>query len=144
MAKRCSDSCPAKCSKCKKKADIVFSFAVRLLNPRCQVCGAGGTHHKVTGGFIDGLHCHHLIGRGRIRYRFDLDNGMTLCPSHHKFNTSCSPHHDGPSSVGFHKWLESHERWLWFEDNREDHTRVNLCYWDEFKRLDAIVKELKQ
>ena len=48
------------------------------------------------------LNAHHLIPREIADVRFDVNNGISLCPSHHRFNTILSAH---KNPVAFIKWL---------------------------------------
>ena len=54
------------------------------------------------------LNAHHLIGREFKQLRFDLDNGISLCPFHHQWSKDISPHRN--SFVFF----------VWFMTNRKE------------------------
>jgi 5-methylcytosine-specific restriction endonuclease McrA len=83
-------------SKIKKvrisKYDKVWSKAVRDRDKRCLVCGK-----------TEYLAAHHFIRRGVKSTRLALDNGITLCPSHHTFSSDFSAHRTPES---FKRWFE--------------------------------------
>ena len=62
---------------------------------RCEICG------KTTG-----LNSHHIFGKKSQIKRFDIDNGICLCISHHTYGQVCahSTSYDGQKE--FHKILE--------------------------------------
>lgn len=69
---------------------------------RCVMCG----ETKM-------LNAHHIIPRDNKKFRYDIDNGISLCPLHHQFSRICSAH--GNSYVFV----------LWFIDYRpEQHQRL--------------------
>ena len=61
---------------------------------KCAVCGA--THY---------LNAHHIIPIEVRDYRYDVDNGIALCPRHHKYSNKLSPH---KNPVAFIKWMKIH------------------------------------
>jgi hypothetical protein len=83
-------------SKIKKvrisKYDKLWSLKVRGRDKRCLVCGK-----------TEYLAAHHYIRRGVKSTRLALDNGITLCPSHHTFNSDFSAHRTPES---FKRWFE--------------------------------------
>lgn len=58
---------------------------------RCMICG-------------DAFHpnAHHIIPRENKEYRYELDNGITLCTKHHKFSRVLSAHNN---PFAFFLWL---------------------------------------
>lgn len=122
----------------KKKADSQWSVAVRSRDMRCLVCGKAGLHHKGTGLYINGLDAHHLIGRTNLQFRYDLENGVSLCKYCHIFDPKHSPHYSLDSAAGFLDWLEDQEQWFFFNDNRHNRQCVKVNYQDEFERLKEI------
>jgi len=48
---------------------------------KCVICGR-----------TEFLHTHHIIPRQNKFFRFDIDNGLTLCAKHHKYNYEISAH----------------------------------------------------
>lgn len=61
--------------------DKEWSRLVRERDGRCVVCGNPGP-----------LDAHHFIRRGIAPVRLDLENGISLCKSHHVFNHEFSAH----------------------------------------------------
>lgn len=49
------------------------------------------------------LNAHHLIPYEIKKYRYDLGNGICLCPSHHRFSFKLSAHQN---SLAFWVWME--------------------------------------
>ena len=82
-------------SKIKKiklsKFDIIWSKFVRERDGECLYCKRK-----------EGLNAHHFKGRSCKATRLLLDNGVTLCTSHHVFNHEFSAH----------KTPERFERWF--------------------------------
>jgi len=74
------------------KYDKLWSALVRKRDGRCLVCGK-----------TDYLAAHHYIRRGVKATRLALENGITLCPSHHTFNSDFSAHRTPES---FKWWFE--------------------------------------
>lgn len=72
--------------------DKKWSVFVRERDGACEVCGK-----------TEYLAAHHFIRRGISSLRYDLDNGITLCPSHHTFNYEFSAHR---TPEAFDKWFK--------------------------------------
>jgi 5-methylcytosine-specific restriction endonuclease McrA len=62
---------------------------------KCAVCGDTNMPNA-----------HHLITRKVFKYRWNVDNGITLCPKHHEFDVSFSAH-TAPWALEY-----------WMKDNR--------------------------
>lgn len=69
------------------------------------------------------LNAHHLIPREIEDFRHDIDNGITLCPLHHRFSRQLSAHQN---PISFQFWLEKHrplqlsiikEKWTTYQDS---------------------------
>ena len=60
---------------------------------KCEFCGQP---HKY-------LNSHHIIGKRYEPLRFNLDNGIALCPTHHKYNYTISAH---KNPLAFMIWME--------------------------------------
>ena len=73
------------------KYDRIWSQLVRERDRRCLYCGKR-----------DYLAAHHFIRRGMKSTRLELDNGITLCPAHHKFNHQFSAHR---TPEAFNRWF---------------------------------------
>ncbi len=73
--------------------DRIFSKAVkdRDLN-KCVICGD-----------TTRLNAHHIIVREHLATKFDVLNGISLCPKHHFFCRQISAHNN---PLGFFMWLE--------------------------------------
>jgi len=78
--------------KLKNELDKLWREAVRLRDKKCIICQKQ-----------DGLDAHHIFSRNRMNTRWDLDNGILLCSSHHTLNSSFSAHKTPRS---FFRWLE--------------------------------------
>ncbi len=75
----------------------------------CAICGKTSP-----------LNVHHLIPWNIEKTRFDAENGIVLCPSHHcKYGYGLSPHSHG--SALFFIWMMKHRMWqlMWVEKNYE-------------------------
>jgi len=48
------------------------------------------------------LNAHHLIPRNFLKYKHLVDNGISLCPKHHRFSRELSAHQN---PIAFIKWL---------------------------------------
>ena len=128
----------------KKEADKMWSLAVRLRDGRCLICGKVGLPRKSDGLRVKGLDAHHLVGRSNLNYRFDLENGITLCKYHHNCDDHIAAHGANDVTARFMDWLGSTEHILWFEDNRDYRHAAKPNYLDEYNRLKVIVDELKK
>ena len=53
------------------------------------------------------IHSHHILPREIKESRFDINNGITLCPKHHKFSLEISPHRN---PLVFILWLQEHRK----------------------------------
>ena len=78
----------------KKKLHKIWAEAVKLkFDNRCVLCGE-----------TKRLNAHHIIPKEVDDTRYDVDNGIALCPKHHKFG-KYSAHRNG---FWFTLWLEEH------------------------------------
>ena len=59
---------------------------------KCVICGS-----------TERLNAHHIIVREQPSTKYDLMNGITLCPKHHFFCRTISAHNN---PIGFLLWLE--------------------------------------
>ena len=59
---------------------------------KCVVCGD-----------TNRLNAHHIIVRENHETKFDVQNGLSLCPTHHFFNRQISAHNN---PIGLFMWLE--------------------------------------
>lgn len=74
-----------------KKLDKLWREAIKARDKSCQICGS-----------VSYLNAHHVIGRRNRNLRWDLDNGIALCPKHHTFGTE-SAHQD---PLWFMNWFQ--------------------------------------
>ena len=80
----------------ERKLDEVWRQKVKERdNYHCQVCG-----NQLEG---KNCHAHHIIPRTMKGYRWDVNNGITLCYHHHKVG-NCSPH---MNAIWFTFWLKT-------------------------------------
>lgn len=63
------------------KYDQLWARQIRERDGRCLYCSA-----------MQNLQAHHLFRRGISATRYALDNGFTLCSSHHTFSFGFSAH----------------------------------------------------
>jgi 5-methylcytosine-specific restriction endonuclease McrA len=76
----------------KKEKDIEWSRLVKERDGfKCVVCGSTFRPNA-----------HHIIPREVEMFRHLVDNGLTLCVAHHKFNRVISAHQ---APFAFHQWL---------------------------------------
>ena len=61
---------------------------------KCAICGSKQMPNA-----------HHIIPKERKEFRFLFLNGITLCPSHHKFNNILSAH---KNPMAFYLWMAEH------------------------------------
>lgn len=75
-----------------KKLDKLWRDAIHTRDSFCQVCGQTESR----------LNAHHVIGRRNRNVRWDLDNGIGLCPGCHTFRTDAA--HQDP--LKFSTWFQ--------------------------------------
>lgn len=67
------------------KTDDLWAIAVKVnFNYRCQYCNKWPDEVQ--------LHSHHLFTRSRKSTKWDIDNGICLCASHHTLSSEFSAH----------------------------------------------------
>lgn len=76
----------------RKRLDKEWATKVKERDKGCIICGKK-----------EYLNAHHLIPREIKEFRYNLDNGVSLCPRHHKFNYQISAH---KNSFIFIEWLK--------------------------------------
>lgn len=73
---------------------------------KCAICGLTSGENYIR---KDGkeskirLEAHHLFPREIKEFRYDIDNGITLCTRHHKFSREISAH---KNPLAFILWLQ--------------------------------------
>jgi hypothetical protein len=77
------------------KEDKAWADAVKSRdNNQCVICGEPFR-----------LNAHHIIVRENHETKFDIKNGLSLCPKHHFFCRQISAHNN---PFGLILWLEKH------------------------------------
>lgn len=75
-----------------KLKDKEWQLAVKERDEfKCAICGR-----------TDILHVHHLIPREDKLFRWLIENGVTLCPLHHKYSLEISAHRN---AFAFYIWF---------------------------------------
>ena len=78
------------------KLDDAWSELVKLrAGGKCEICGQSRY-----------LNSHHLFTRRNKAVRWDVDNGMALCPSHHVLDAKFSAH---GTPIKFNFFLEDYK-----------------------------------
>jgi len=83
-----------------KEAGDLWSLIVRARAGGCEICGVEADF-DTHGPMVKGMDAHHICSRKNYLHRYNLNNGVCLCPSCHQFNPNWSPHWDLPSVEGF-------------------------------------------
>lgn len=66
----------------RNKKDIEWKKKVKLIfNNKCALCGK-----------TEMLNAHHLLPKNELKYRWDIKNGIALCPNCHRFSFQISAH----------------------------------------------------
>lgn len=134
LAKKLADPCSRLW---RNKADNSWRKVVYASNKgKCVICGT-----------VEHINAHHLVPREILKYRHNPDNGITLCPSHHKYGNILSPHRN---PVRFFLWLQKHmpEKWAWLAKTFDPDTGVSLegsnipvNYKEAYYRLEGALSE---
>jgi hypothetical protein len=84
---------------------------------------------------------HHLITRKVFQYRWDVSNGITLCPSHHEFDVRLSAH---TAPWGLEEWMEKNrpEQLATHIVQRNNIENVKTDYQEIYTRLEQEYKAL--
>lgn len=99
----------------KNFCDELWGKLVRLeFDNKCAICNSLGTYNPE-----DLLNPHHLISRRVYKYRWDVGNGLLVCPKHHEFDLYISAH---TAPWGFENWVKEHrpEQYTLWVHNRQD------------------------
>ena len=111
--------------------DELWSLSVKTRDDfKCVICG----ETKMP-------NAHHLISRKVFKYRWDVSNGLTLCPDHHEFSVKCSAH-TAPWAI--EEWMKENrpEQYKQHVEARNNITNVKTIYPDIYTRLEEEYKEL--
>lgn len=81
------------------KLDLAWANKVKSIG-FCEYC-------KRT----DTLNAHHIYSRSKKSVRWDLDNGICLCVSHHVFSSTFSAH---KTPTEFTEWVKGYRGEVWY------------------------------
>jgi len=116
----------------RSKADKAWADLVRkMYGGECAVRGCTCTER---------INSHHILCRDRYRHlRYDINNGIALCPSHHKWGKESA--HRNP--IWFAHYLIRHCKGVWNHavKNLSRQPKTKRTYKDEYERL---VKKAEQ
>lgn len=119
---------------CMKKFDNKWSKLVKKrAGNKCEVDWCTKTKY---------LNAHHIFSRNNWSTRYDLDNWIALCPSHHTFNNKFSAHR---TPLEFAEWLIN-KRWEeWYYDLKRKSKKLWDNNYDKIEKyLDDKEKELNE
>ena len=91
-----------------KKKDKEWAIAVKL--DGSQTCALCSSNIR--------LNAHHIVPRQDKRLRWELVNGIALCPNHHRFSFEMSAHQN------------PFKFFLWFMNNRPEQFRTLSRYFE--------------
>jgi hypothetical protein len=86
-----------------KLLDTLWSKAVKILdNNKCVHCGSS-----------EHLNSHHIIGRRNFAVRWEVINGVTLCPKCHVYSSKFSAHQ---TPTIFTDWIKEKKGLDWYDE----------------------------
>ncbi len=106
-------------SKLKKALDKLWSEIVRS-GGECEFCGS-----------IAYLNAHHHYGRRAESTRWDIDNGICLCPKCHVYSSVFSAHQ---TPADFVKWIEKKRGKPWATRLRKKHSKIKSYTIEELEK----------
>ncbi len=131
------------------KCDEIFSDIHRAKVCQCELCGKPGTMRKKDGLMIKGLEVHHLIERARFLFRFDPDNIIVLCLTHHGAYPSRRNHKYNAHGTDEEKrlfWLlvraGKPKQFKWYQENKDKKWAPRWDYRQLHEELKAELKLL--
>lgn len=101
----------------KRFCDELWTLCVKLkFGGGCAICQSH-----------DMINAHHLISKRISAFRWTVNNGVTLCPNHHKFSLELSAH---TTPWSFEEWMknnlpEEYEEWIKKRNNVPDEFDLN-------------------
>jgi len=122
---------PLKKTTVKNYCDQVWAASVKKgFNDKCIVCSRTSY-----------LNAHHLISRKVLKYRWELLNGVALCPDHHNFSVVISAH---TAPWALEEFLQANHKTIynWFVLHRNDVTSDKFNYVDKYFQLEEAYKGL--
>jgi len=111
--------------KYKKEADLLWAEEIKKVG-RCEMTGDSNCQ----------LNAHHIISRTRLKFRYDLSNGVCLSAYSHSFDPVCCPHGGLDAVKRFEGWLKESRpgQYQWFMENKDDMgmsgKSYEQCYWE--------------
>ena len=129
------------------KADDLWADVIKQVG-ECEVCGTEGTQRKKDGAMVVGLQAHHLILRGRHKYRHNVSNGICLCIACHgahpnfRNNKRCA-HGSDEARQAFMDWLEAERQGVfqWLQEHKDDKRKPEKTYKQCYEELKEIKNE---
>jgi hypothetical protein len=104
MAKRKKAPKRPKLARVRRLTLAAWSRAVRArAGNKCECCGRVDGLPNAKGNPVR-LNAHHIEDKANQTLRFDIDNGISLCPLCHKFGFNSA--HRSP--IWFMEWLKEH------------------------------------
>lgn len=119
--KFCSVKCRSKGKKATVQAlDVMWAKFIKLrAKEMCEYCGKVG-----------GLNAHHLFSRSNRTIRWDEDNGISLCVSHHIFGNFSA--HKAPFE--FAEWIKKERGLRWYNRLRKKARTVKKYDFEKVKK----------
>jgi hypothetical protein len=95
------------------------------------------------------LNAHHLIGRSNYKYRWDIENGLSLGIYRHTMANDLCAHGSTSATHAFaiRIMLDYPKRWKWFQEHcvDQEHITVTVYYLLETaQRLEKEIEDLKK
>lgn len=115
----------------RNACDELWAICVKTRdNFQCAICGEKNMPNA-----------HHLITRKVFQYRWDVSNGITLCPSHHEFDVRLSAH---TAPWGLEEWMKENrpEQFKKHEISRKNIENVATDYQEIYLNLENEYKQL--
>jgi len=135
----------------KDRADKLWGLCVKIkAGYQCELSFKQGRFSKTHGLNTNGLNAHHLIERGQLGYRWDLNNGICLSVavhgSHPNFRYRVyNAHGTDEQRERFKEIVEKMcpEKYEWWVFHKEIKSRTTMfSYEDHYEKLLDIKKEL--
>lgn len=103
-----------------KKLGDLWSKIIRLKG-KCEKCSS-----------IRFLNAHHHYGKRALSTRWDIDNGVCLCPSCHVYSTVFSAHQ---TPALFVRWINKKRGEAWEERLRKKHRTIYKPTIEDLQKL---------
>lgn len=132
--------------KLRKELDDSWREIIKLrAGGRCE-CVTDGKRCEKRGVFGRGtnLNSHHIFGKSNFRVRWDLRNGIALCPGHHTLNND-SAHNASPWFDKMLKKLRGKQKYLnLMHEAMKDGMAIHHTMEDLEKIKEELTKTLKE